>query len=121
MLSTTHEYVLLGIFTTDYLEKMFGKLREAFGGTYFINVQQVLEKLSIHKTKLLLTLNVDVSSFNYLSGHSSANCKFLMGDNAIDVFDNLPKLEMSLPIDVKETLVYIAGYVIHKAVPVEDA
>ena len=43
-----------------------------------------------------------------------------MRNNAIDVFDNLPKLEMSLPIDVKETLVYIAGYVIHKDVPVED-
>ena len=43
-----------------------------------------------------------------------------MGDNAIDVFDNLPKLEMSLPIDVKETLVYIAGYVILKDVPAED-
>ena len=118
--STSQEYVLLGIFTTDYLEKMFGKLREGSGGTYFINVQQVLEKLSIHKTKLLLTLNVDVSSLNYLSGHSCTNCNFLMGDNAIDVFDNLPKLEMSLPIDVKETLVYIAGYVIHKDVPVED-
>ena len=86
-LSTTHKYVLLAIFTN--LEKMFGKLREGSGGTYFINVQQVLEKLSIHKTKLLQTLNVDVSSSNYLSGHSCANSKFLMGDNAIDVFDNL--------------------------------
>ena len=43
-----------------------------------------------------------------------------MGDNAIDVFDNFPNLEMSSPIDVKETLVYIDGYVIHKDVPVED-
>ena len=68
----------------------------------------------------MLTLNVDVSSLNYLSGHSCASCKFLMCDNAIDVFDNLPKLEMSLPIDVKETLVYIAGYIIHKDVPIED-
>ena len=74
LLSTTHEYVLLGIFTTDYLEKMFGKLSEGSGGTYFINVQQVLKKWSIHKTKLLLTLNVDVSSLNYLSGHSCTNC-----------------------------------------------
>ena len=36
-----------------------------------------------------------------------------MGDHTIDVFDNLPKLEISLPIDVKETLVFIAGYIIH--------
>ena len=102
LLSITHEYVLLGIFTTDYLEKMFGKLREGSGGTYFINVQQVLEKLSIHKTKLLLTLDINVSSLNYLSVHSCANCTFLMGDNAIDVFDNLPKLEMSLPLMLRK-------------------
>ena len=39
LLSTTHGHVLLDIFTTDYLEEMFGKLREGSGGTYFINVQ----------------------------------------------------------------------------------
>ena len=49
LLSTTHEYVLLGIYTTDFLEKMFGKLRQGSGGTYFINVQQCLEKLAIEK------------------------------------------------------------------------
>ena len=34
-------YVCLGQFTTDPLEKAFGKLRQGSGGTYFINVQQV--------------------------------------------------------------------------------
>ena len=77
-------------------------------------MQQVLEKLYIHKTKLLLNLNVGVASFNVLSGHSCECCQFLMGDHTIDVFDNLPKLEKSLPTDVKETLVYIACYIIHK-------
>ena len=119
LLSTAHDYVLLGIFTTDFLEKMFGKLRQGSGGTYFITVQQVLEKLYIHKTKLLLNLNVDVSSFNVLSGHSCECCQFLMGDHTIDVFVNLPKLEISLPTDVKETLVYIAGYIIYKEMPVD--
>ena len=70
-----------------------------------ITVQQVLEKLYIHKTKLLLNLNVDVASFNVLSGHSCECCQFLMGDHTIDVFDNLPRLEISLPTDVKETLI----------------
>ena len=42
LLSTTHDYVLLGIFTTDFLEKMFGKLRQGSGGSYFITVQQVI-------------------------------------------------------------------------------
>ena len=119
LISTSHEYVLLGLFTTDFLEKMFGKIRQGSGGTYFINVQQVLEKLSIHKTKLLLNLKVDVASFNVESGHSCEKCKFLMDENAIDVFDNLEALEKSLPVEVKETLVYISGYLIHKDPPLE--
>ena len=35
-------------------------------------------------------------------------------NNSIEVFDNLPTLDMFLPIDVKETLVYIAGYTVRK-------
>ena len=33
LLDTTHQYVLLGNFTTDPLEKPFGKLRQGSGGT----------------------------------------------------------------------------------------
>ena len=45
---------MLGIFTTEYLEKEFGKLRQGSGGTYFITVQHIMEKVAIKKTKLLL-------------------------------------------------------------------
>ena len=55
-LDQDHEYVPLGKASTDPLEKEFGKLRQGSGGTYFITVQQILEKVSINKTKLLLTL-----------------------------------------------------------------
>ena len=54
LLSTTHKYVVLGKFTTDKLEKAFSKLRQGSGGTYFITVQQILEKVNIQKTILLL-------------------------------------------------------------------
>ena len=36
VLSGGNEYVILGWFSTDPLEKAFGKLREGSGGTYFI-------------------------------------------------------------------------------------
>ena len=55
-LLATHSYVCLGKFSSDALEKVFGKLRQGSGGTYFISVQQVLEKLNIQKTSLLLGL-----------------------------------------------------------------
>ena len=38
-----YEYVCLGMFSTDPLEKAFSKLRKGSGGTYFINAQQVTE------------------------------------------------------------------------------
>ena len=38
LLATTHSFVLSGQFSTDPLEKEFGKLRQGSGGVYFINV-----------------------------------------------------------------------------------
>ena len=61
--------MLLGDFTTDDLENKFGSLRQSSGGTYFITVQNVLEKLHIEKTRLLLHLNVDISELNVYAGH----------------------------------------------------
>ena len=58
LLNTTHhEYVMLGKFTSDPIEKEFGKLRQGSGGTYFITVQQMFEKIAITKTKFLLRLD----------------------------------------------------------------
>ena len=51
LLSKSHQYVLIGHFTTDPLEKEFSKLRQGSGGTYFLSFQQVVEKLDISKTK----------------------------------------------------------------------
>ena len=52
LLKTSNQYDLLGIFTADHLEKQLGKLRQGCGGTYFITVQQIKEKLAIQKTKI---------------------------------------------------------------------
>ena len=58
-----YEYVMLGKFTSDHIEKEFGKLRQGSGGTYFITVQQVLEKVAISKTKLMLQLDPNSEVF----------------------------------------------------------
>ena len=41
LLETTHDYVLLGDFSTDPLEKEFRKLRQGFGVAYFLTVQVI--------------------------------------------------------------------------------
>ena len=114
LLSTGFEYVLLGKFTTDYLEKEFGKLRQGSGGTYFITVQGVLEKVCIMKTKLLLNLGTDVDNFTVESGHSCARCGFLLTEEMCEIFHDLAKLEETLDMDTKMALIYSAGYIIRK-------
>ena len=63
LLNTTQNYVLLGQFTSDHPEKEYGILRQGSGGTYFLSVQQVIEKLCIKHASLLLKLNVDIDKF----------------------------------------------------------
>lgn len=113
LLQTTHQYVLLGEFTTDHLEKQFGKLRQGSGGAYFITAQQVIEKVGIYKTKLLLKLDTDILK-DVNSIHNCDKCAYILGDRECAIFETLDQLEDYLPQDVKMTLVYIAGYVIKK-------
>ena len=110
LLSTSHQYVALGKFTTDKLEKAFSKLRQGSGGTYFITVQQILEKNNIYKTNLLLK-HLDIEELPDETGHFCALCNYKMDEESAEVFDNLTTLESSLTIDTKNSLVYIAGYV----------
>ena len=69
LLKSGHTYVLLGEFTTDYLETSFGSITQGSGGTYFITVQNVIQKLHIEKTRLLLHLKIDVFELDEDIGH----------------------------------------------------
>ena len=93
---------------------MFGKLRQGSGGTYFINVQQVLEKVKIQRAQLSLQIGIDVDSLSAESAHNFEKCGFLLNEKACESFDNVAELENNLPVDVKDALVYIAGYVTRK-------
>ena len=111
LLNTNHEYDCPGKFTTDYLENEFGKLRQGSGGTYFISVQQVIEKLHIKQSSLLLSLNVNIEDFNVESGHECPACSYVLCEEGSEIFDNLSELEQSISLETKMSLVYIACYV----------
>ena len=111
LLSSSHKYVLLGQFTSDHLEKEFGKLRQGCGGTYLLTVQQILEKLSINQASLLLKLDVEIEEFSVHSGHQCFSCVYKFSEEDSEIFDGLADLEIFIPEDVKMSLVYIAGYV----------
>ena len=59
-LATGNEYVMLGWFSTDPLERAFGKLRQGSGGTYFLSAQSVIEKIRIQRAKLSRQLKLDI-------------------------------------------------------------
>ena len=88
------------------MENQFGKLRQGCGGTYFITVQQVLEKVG--KTKLSLNLDVNNDGFSI---HSCDRCGYLLDEDKCNILDSLPDLEKKLPSDIIMTLIYLAGYV----------
>ena len=120
LLDTTHDFVLLGNYSTGPLEKAFGKLRQGSGGTLFLNVQQIMEKLSINKTKLLLKLNADVDNMNVNIGHECEQCGYLLDDDSAQVFDSLSELEEKVCSETMMSLVHIAGYVTRKDIPTEE-
>lgn len=124
LLSSSHEYVLLGQFSTDPLEKEFSKLRQGSGGTYFINVQQIVEKSNINRAKLLLTLNSDQAAFDTEDeGHRCEDCTFVLenSERACETFDNLEELEASVSKETLSVLVYIAGYVTRHDAAADEA
>ena len=47
LLESSHDFVMLGKFTTDPQEKMFSKLWHRSGSTYFTNTQQVFRNVKI--------------------------------------------------------------------------
>ena len=111
LLNKTQNYVLLGQYTSDHLEKEYGILRQCSGGTFFLSVQQVIENLRIKHASLLLKLNVDISNFNVKSGHQCALYHYKLSEDCCEIFDNLQDLESSIADDVKISLIHIAGYV----------
>ena len=53
-------------------------LRQGSGGTYFIFVKQMIEKVHIKLSSLLLSLDMDIEEFNVESGHQWASCSYLL-------------------------------------------
>ena len=114
LLQEAYEYVCLGEFSTDRLEKAFGKLRQGSGGAYFITAQQVTEKIRIKQAKLQISLNSDLQISAENVKHQCSNCEYVLDVDASTVFDSLPDLESSVSEEIKANLVHISGYVTRK-------
>ena len=108
LLKCGNDYVILGWFTTNPLEKSFSKLRQGSGGSYFITTQSLIEKVRIDHAKLALRLNVEVEG---VDGHTCQYCYRELNVEECEIIDNLADLESNLSKETLFSLVYIAGYV----------
>ena len=121
LLQTSHKYVCIGQFTSDHIEKEFFRLRQGSGGTYFITVQQIMEKSDINRARLLASLNVDIDDPELSAGHKCEQCNYKMTEEQLEIFDTLETLEESMKKETKMALVHIAGYVTRRdPAPSED-
>ena len=109
-MDSSHQYFILSEFSTDPLEKEFSKLRQGSEGTYFITVQQVIEKLNISRAKLLISLDNLAVDFSVDTAHCCLNCGFLMDESSAEIFDKLLDLESFISPDTSMALIYISGY-----------
>ena len=100
---------------------MFGKIRQVSGGTYFINIEQFVQKVAIYKAKLCLDLLVNFDEHSLSSDHSCRKCSyFAIRVTPVDVFQSIPEIEQSLSKEVKMALVYIAEYITRKSSTTDD-
>ena len=76
-------------------------------------MRQIVEKLRIGHTRLLMSLNGmdDITADNK---HSCSSCDYKLDEQGALTFDILEELETSIQPAVMQSLVYIAGYVTRK-------
>ena len=111
-------YVIIGLFTTDPLEKAVGKLWQGSGGAYFITAQSVIEK--VRKGHANLTLKRNLHN-NGKDGHSCQHCDHESKEDECEIVDKFIDLEKRLSKETISSLVYIVWYVQKDTSEIEDA
>lgn len=102
-------FVMYGDFTTDPLEKLFGKYRQGCGGAFLVTVRSLMEKFRLDRTKFLASLDPNAlwSNLREPQLHSCVSC---MNVN-YDFVSILPCFVEDISTDIKQVLIYVAGYV----------
>ena len=110
-LSTIHQYIMLGNFATNPVEKKLAKLRQRDGETYFISAQWFLEKMNSIKQHFLKTRWENLSSRKFEIKIFLYKMCFFNQWIYCNVLENLQEFKTLVSIDAKAALVYVAGHV----------
>ena len=110
--SLKHDYVCLGFYQQDDLEKHFGHFRMSAGCNFFVTVQDVLSCHSLDKAQLMLQHCQDLTYGD--SHHKCDLCNKPLTDSELLLIDDLYEAGDQVSRDEKLSLFYIAGYVAFK-------
>ncbi|GFO11589.1 developmentally-regulated GTP-binding protein 2 [Plakobranchus ocellatus] len=108
-----HQYVALGFFQQDDIEKHFAHSRMSAGINYYITAEDVANTHAIDTAKLLSECGeIDVSALESL--HQCYLCEKCLTDEEILTLDELPNKICELSGDERMSLFHIGGYVASK-------
>lgn len=110
--SLRHEWVTLGFFQQDDLERHFAHFRISAGCNFFISVEDATHTHNIDRTRLLLSCETEIDYSK--SNHVCDLCNKELTDAEINLVDNLTQDVNSVSLDEKMSLLYIGGYVASK-------
>ena len=107
-----HQYVTIGFFQQDDLEKHFGHFRMSAGCNYYITAQDVAHTHAMDRGRLMLE---DKAEIDYSNSHHACDlCEMGLTDAEIIILDNIPSAASSLSVDERMALFYIGGYIASK-------
>ena len=111
-----HDYVLLGFFQQDDLEKHFGHFRMSAGCNYFISVKDVMAIHNMDRAKLLVD---SIEGDTILKSLTVCNCSESCTKNTLssceqDLIMDMPAMLPSISPDDKMGLFYVAGFLAFK-------
>ena len=120
--SFKHDYLLLGFFQQDCLERKFGAFRQAAGGNYFISIDHVFAKHNIDRAGMILNKSkeIDLTDTSVAKTHDCDNSTANKTDEEIIFHDDLEEKvdeeisSLGLDQDLCQNLFYIGGFLAFK-------
>jgi len=111
-LNVNHQWVAIGFFQQDDIEKHFAHFRMSAGANYYITVEDIAHTHAIDRTKLMLANEPEI---NYKKAHHAcAHCDKSLTESEILLLDDIPGAVSNVSNDEKMALLYIGGYITFK-------
>ena len=112
-----HQYVLLGFYQQDDLERHFGHFRMSAGGNYYITTKDIFMTHNLDRARTILNSCEDIDLTLSNNSHLCELCKQGLSDVETLIIDDLlesKNLIEEIDNDTKLSLFYIGGYIAYK-------